>query len=95
MTVQQDVQRAGLRALMAESLAIPDYEDDPKVVGRVGKVIGETAGHEERHVRASDSPGGSTSAVDSPDSIIWFWIGLSCTLATAVALGALAYWSFG
>jgi hypothetical protein len=52
MTVQQDVKRAGLRAMMAESmLGVPEYSADPKVLSRVGNVIGGTASHEERHVR--------------------------------------------
>jgi len=41
MTVQQDVKRAGLRAMMAESmLGVPEYSADPKVLSRVGNVIG-------------------------------------------------------
>src|SRR5215204_4810989 len=66
MTTQQDIQRAGLRALMADpALGIPDYSADPKVVGRVGKIIGETAAHDERHVRASDGRVRSTDPVSA------------------------------
>jgi hypothetical protein len=74
MTVQQDVQRAGLRVLMTAST--PDYLFDSEAGGRVGKVIGETAAHEERKVRASDSPEHSTDRL--PDDQrkgpnMWLW----------------------
>jgi hypothetical protein len=66
MTVQQDVKRAGLRTMMAESmLGVPEYSADPKVVSRVGNVIGETASQEERHVRAT----GSVSARSRVDDL--------------------------
>lgn len=56
MTAQQDVQRAGLRVMMAESLeGMPDYSADPRVFARVGSVIGGSSSNDERHVRASDS----------------------------------------
>ena len=68
MTVHQDVQRASLRAMMTVSmLAVPEYSTDPRVLKRVGNVIGQTASHEERHVRASDSVLRSTSRVTSPE----------------------------
>ena len=67
MTVQKDVQRAGLRVLMAQSmLTVPEYSDDPEVLSRVGHVIGGTTGEEERHVRASDSLLRSTSKTTGP-----------------------------
>jgi hypothetical protein len=97
MTVQQDVQRAGLRALMTAST--PDYLFDSEAGSRVGKVIGEAAGHEERKVRASDSRGHSTDRV--PDEqregpSVWLWTVSSCTsLCTVALLGVLAYWRFG
>jgi hypothetical protein len=102
MTTQQDVQRAGLRAMMTESmLGVPDYSDDPKVLSRVGNVIGVTATNEERHVRASDSLPRSTSRVESPKQLhsrpsVWLlsaWLGtLLCTVGL---LGVLAYRHFG
>jgi len=71
MTVQQDVQRAGLRAMMAESMVgVPEYSADPKVLARVGDVISVTAGHEERHVRASDSIARSTSRMTAPEQLL-------------------------
>ena len=64
MTVQQDIQRAGLRVMMAVSMhGVPDYSADPDVLSRVGNVIGATTSHEERRVRASDSVDRSTSRV--------------------------------
>jgi hypothetical protein len=102
MTVQQDVQRAGLRAMMAESMLwVPDYSADPKVLSRVGNVIGETASREERHVRASDSLPGSTSKVISPVQFhggpsIWLWsVSMGTSFCTVGILGVLAYWHFG
>ena len=102
MTAQQDVQRAGLRALMAESmLDIPEYSDDPKVVSRVGNVIGATASHEERHVRASDSCRRSTAQVTSPKKRHsgpnnWLLsVSLGTSFCTVLVLGVLAYWRFG
>jgi hypothetical protein len=100
MTTPQDIQRAGLRALMADpALGIPDYSADPKVVGRVGKIIGETAAHDERHVRASDGRVRSTDPV-SADKIhrgpdIWLWSVSVCTLSCTALLGTLAYWRIG
>ena len=100
MTVRQDVQRAGMRAMMAESmLGIPEYSADPSVLIRVGNVIGETAKFEERHVRASDSIPRSTSKVTSPEqgrsaSSIWLVL-VSTSVCTVVLLGVLAYWHFG
>ena len=68
MTVQNDVQRAGLRAMTAETMVgVPEYSADPNVLSRVGDVIGATASHEERHVRASDSLPRSTSKATSPE----------------------------
>ena len=100
MTTQQDIQRAGLRALMADPmLGIPDYSVDPKVVGRVGKIIGETAAHDERHVRASDGCVRSTDQVSAdklrsgPD--IWLWSVSVCMLSCTALFGTLAYWRFG
>jgi hypothetical protein len=102
MTVQKDIQRAGLRAMMAESmLAVPEYSADPHVLSRVGKVIGETANYEERHVRASDSPPRSTSKVPSPeqarsDPSIWLWsVAMGILFCTVGLLGVLTYWQFG
>jgi hypothetical protein len=102
MTVQQDVQRAGLRAMMAESmLGVPEYSSDPNVLSRVGNVIGETASQKERHVRASDSLPRSTSKVTSPKQArsgprIWLWsVSMGTSFCTVGLLGALAYWCFG
>ena len=74
MTIEQNTLRDDLRTLMTAST--PDYAVDSEAGGRVGRVIGETAGHEERKVRASDSPGHSTDKL--PDehrerSHIWLW----------------------
>jgi hypothetical protein len=94
MTVQQDVQRAALRAMMAAST--PDYSFDSEAGGRVGKVIGETAGTEERHVRSSDSRGHSTDKLPDHHGTgpnVWLWIFLLCTpVCAAASLGVLAYW---
>ena len=101
MTVQKDVQRAGLRAMMAESmLGVPEYSADPHVHSRVGNAIGETAGHQERHVRASDSFPRSTSKVTSPECrsgpSIWLWsASMGTLLCTAGLIGVLTYWHFG
>jgi hypothetical protein len=102
MTVQKDIQRAGLRAMMAQSmLGVPEYSADPHVLGRVGNVIGETAGHEERHVRASDSFTRSTSKVTSPRQArsrpsIWLWsVSMGTLLCTVGLIGVLTYWHFG
>lgn len=102
MTVQQDVKRAGLRAMMAESmLGVPEYSADPKVVSRVGNVIGETASQEERHVRASDSLPRSTSKATLPEQAhsapsIWLWsVSMGTSFCTVGLLGVLAYWYFG
>ena len=102
MTVEKDVQRAGLRAMMAESmLAIPEYSADPNVLSRVGNVIGETAGHEERHVRAGDSLPRSTSKVNSLEQAhrgpsIWLWsVSAGTSFCTVGLLGVLTYWYFG
>jgi hypothetical protein len=102
MTAQQDVQRAGLRAMMTESMVnVPDYSTDPKVLARVGHVIGHTAGHEERHVRASDSITRSTSRVTTLDQAnigprIWLWsVSMGISFCTVGLLGVLAYRNFG
>jgi hypothetical protein len=102
MTVQQDVQRAGLRVMMTESmLGVPDYSADPRVLSRVGNVIGETASQDERHVRASDSILRSTSKEASPDLVhsgpnLWLWsASLGTLFCTFGLLGVLAYWQFG
>jgi hypothetical protein len=102
MTVQKNVQRAGLRAMMAEPmLEVPEYSADPTVIGRVGNVIGETANHEERHVRASDGLPRSTSKVDSPELAhsrpsMWLWsFSVGTSFCTIGLLGLLAYWQFG
>ena len=102
MTVHKDVQRAGLRAMMAESmLGVPEYSADPKVVSRVGNVIGGTASHEERHVRVSDSPIRSTSRVAaleqarSGSSSIWLWsVSMGTAFCTIGLIAVLAYWHF-
>jgi hypothetical protein len=102
MTVQQDVQRAGLRAMMAESMvSVPEYSADPSVLSRVGNVIGETASHEERHVRASDSLPRSTSRVTAPEQVhsgpsTWLWsVSMGTAFCTVGLLAVLAYWHFG
>jgi hypothetical protein len=102
MTVQKDVQRAGLRAMMAQSmLGVPEYSADPNVLNRVGNVIGETASHEERHVRASDSLPRSTSKVTAPEQAqsspsIWLWsVSMGTSFCTVGLLGVLAYWHSG
>jgi hypothetical protein len=101
MTVQKDVQRAALGVMMAESMAgVPDYSADPKVLSRVGNVIGETASHDERHVRASDSFLRSTSKEASPEQVDsgsskWLWsVALVTSFCTVGLLGVLAYWHF-
>lgn len=107
MTVQKDVQRAALRAMMAEPMvAVPDYSADPHVVNRVGKVIGGTASDEERHVRANDSLLRSTSRVPAPEQArmgpsrtgpsIGLWsVSIGIVLCTVGLLGVLTYWQFG
>ena len=102
MTVQKDVQRAALRAMMAEPMvAVPDYSADPNVLNRVGKVIGETASDGERHVRASDSLPRSTSRVPAPEQArmgpsIGLWsVSIGILLCTVGLLGVLTYWQFG
>ena len=62
MTMKQEAMRADFRALMTAS-GLPDYADDKNATQRVGNVIGKSAGHEERHIRSSDSRGRLT--VDS------------------------------
>ena len=100
MTVQQGVQRAGLRTMMAESPhGVPDYSADPSVLNRVGNVIGAAANHEERHVRASDSlhrftPMVTPSEQDHRGSSIWL-VAIGTSLCTVGLLGVLAYWLFG
>ena len=101
MTVQQDVKRAGLRAMMAESmLGVPEYSADPKVLNRVGNVIGGAASHEERHVRVSDSPIRSTSRVAAqeqahigPRILLWS-VSLGTSVCTVGLIAVLAYWHF-
>src|SRR4051812_16156336 len=102
MTVQQDVKRAGLRAMMAESmLGVPEYSADPKVLSRVGNVIGDAARHEERHVRASDSLVRLTSGVAAPEQAhtgprIWLWsVSMGTSFCTVGLIAVLAYWHFG
>ncbi len=100
MNVQRDVKRAGLRAMMAESmLGVPEYSADPKVLNRVGNVIGGTAGHEERHVRVSDSPMRSTSRVATPEQApsgpsIWLWSVSMGTSFCTLGLIAVLVWHF-
>jgi len=93
MTIEQDALRADLRARMTAPM--PDYSLDSEAVGRVGKVIGETAGHEERKVRASDSGRRSTDklpAEDDPNGPNpWVWI-VSMCLSTVLLLSVMAYW---
>ena len=75
--------------------ALPDYSVYPNAVRRVGEVIGETAGVEERTVRSSDSRGREEMSPDvhhSGGPNIWLWIVLLCTV---VLLGVLAYWRIG
>jgi hypothetical protein len=96
MTVQQDIQRAGMRVLMADPKPLPEYSADSETVGRVGKVIGESATHEERHVRASDS-GREKSPDEQPSGPnIWLWSVTVCMAScTVTLLGVLAYWGSG
>ncbi len=102
MTVQQDVQRAGLRVMMAESMhGVPEYLADPKVLSRVGNVIADSASHEERHVRASDSLPNSTSKVVVPEQFrsgpsfsLWA-TSIATSVCTVGLLVVLAYWHFG
>jgi hypothetical protein len=97
MTDEQDTLRADLRELMADpGNALSDYSADPSTVGRVGKVIGETARHEERHVRASDSGRDMSPDAQRSGPNIWLWSVSVCTsLCTAALLGVLAYSHFG
>jgi hypothetical protein len=98
MTVQQDVKRAGMRVMMAESmLGVPDYSADPNVIDRVGGVIGKTAGNEERHVRASDSITRSTSRVAALERPQWsahlLWsVSIGISFCAVGLLAVLAYW---
>ena len=101
MTVQQDVKRAGLRAMMAESmLGVPEYSADPKVLSRVGNVIGGAASHEERQVRMSDSPIRSTSRVAALEQArtgprIWLWsVSMGTAFSTLGLIAVLIYWHF-
>jgi hypothetical protein len=95
MTVQQDVQRAGLRLLMADPTPLPNYADDPKTLVRVGIVIGEASAQEERHVRASDS-GRDTAQEEQPSGAkIWLLsVAVCVSCCTMTLLGVLAYWRF-
>jgi hypothetical protein len=103
MTIEQDLLRADLRASMDASVTgLPDYSVDPEVIGRVGNLIGETAGHEERKVRPGDSRGRFTDQDQSPDehrsggANIGLWTVSLCTsLCTVALLGVLAYWRLG
>jgi hypothetical protein len=95
MTIEQDILRADLRAAMTVSM--PDYSVDSEAGRRVGKAIGETAGHDERKVRASDSCSRSTDKLpagqhrEGPN--VWLWIvGSSTSLGMIVLVGVLAYW---
>ena len=101
MTTRQDRLRSDLRALITSTPGLPEYSIDENATQRVGKVIGGTAGHDERHVRSSDSrsrlttdkmPGDHHS--EGPN--IWLWTVLLCTpVCTVVLLVVLAYWRFG
>lgn len=102
MTVQKDVQSAGLRAMMAQSmLGVPEYSADPNVLTRVGNVIGKTASEEERHVRESDGLSRSTSKVTVPEQAhsgpsVGLWsVSMGTLFCTIGLLGVLAYWHFG
>jgi hypothetical protein len=91
MTIEQDALRADMRASMTASL--PNYSCDSEAGRRVGKMIGKTAGAEERTVRASDSRGHSTDKLphqhhEGPN--LWLWIVASGT--SLALLGVLAYW---
>lgn len=95
MTIEQEALRGDLRTLMTASM--PDYSIDSEAGGRVGRVIGETAGHEERKIRASDSPGHLTDKL--PDehregANIWFWAVFGFSLFAVILLGVLTYWRF-
>jgi len=84
-----------MRSLMAD-LPLPEYSDDSKMVGRVGTIIGETAGHEERHVRASDSGRDKAPSQERSAQHIWpLSVAVSMCGCTATLLGVLAYWQFG
>jgi hypothetical protein len=103
MTIPHDVQRAGLRAMMAASmLGVPEYSADPKVVNRVGTIIGKASSDEERLVRASDGLPRSTSKVTSPEQThsmpsMWLWsVSISISFCITVGVvGVLAYWHLG
>jgi hypothetical protein len=99
MTTHQDVQRAGLRALMANpDHGLPEYTADPKTVGRVGDAISAAAGNEERHVRASDSQqhrfAARPTALRRSVPNFWLLALFLCTPVCTVGLGALTYWHF-
>jgi hypothetical protein len=88
--------------MMAESmLGVPDYSADPRALSRVGKVIGKSARHDERHVRASDGLHRSTSKDTSSEQAhsgprIWLWsVSMGTSFCTVGLLGVLAYWHFG
>jgi hypothetical protein len=101
MTVQKAVQRAGLKAMMSKSMVgVPDYSNDREALTRVGTVIGESASHKERQVRASDGLSRSTSKVSVPAHIrsnlnIWIWLAaLGTSFCTVGLFGVLVYWQF-
>jgi hypothetical protein len=92
MTTEQDMLRARWRASMTATM--PDYSADSEEGGRVGKVIGKTAGQEERKIRASDSSSYSTDKLPNehlkgPNFWLWF-LAVGTSLGT-VLLGLLAY----
>jgi len=76
--------------------ATPDYLVDSEAGRRVGLVIGKSAAHEERKVRASDSHVRSTDKVPDKhreDPNLWLWLVVSSVSLHMVALlGVLAYW---
>jgi hypothetical protein len=78
--------------------SMPDYSIESEAGGRAGRVIGETAAHEERKVRASDSRGHSTDKL--PDehrqaTKIWLWALSLLSLFSVILLGVLIYRLFG
>ena len=97
MTIKQDALRADLRASMTAET--PDYLIDSEAGRRVGKIIGGTAAHDERKIRASDSRGHSTDKlpdeqrVDGPNLGLWITAS-AMSLATVALQGMLAYWRF-
>ena len=95
MTTQQDVQRAGMRVMMADPRPLPEYTDNSETMERVGKVLGGSASTAERHARASDSSRDKAPDQRRANENVWVISVALCTGAgTAGLLGLLAYWHF-